>query len=286
MAWRDGTKQREKKEKEGKEGKERKKAGKEKTSYEEIPSLIGDGSDYHVYHMTKKDKVIAFLLGGGGGFLATWLFFGNVFLSALVFALAGLYVQPFYQNYKCEKRKKALLLQFRDLLETLTASYSAGKNTLEAFSDAVADLEHIYTDEADIVKETELIVGGMRNNLNVEELLLNFAKRSGLDDVQNFADVFRVAIRQGANIKDIIFSTRDVIGDKIEIEMEINTIMSGSKNELYIMMVMPLVIIVSLNGMGSGTSDNGLINVVVKLVAISLFALAYWLGKKFTKIEI
>ena len=62
--------------------------------------------------------------------------------------------------------------------------------------------------------------------------------------------------------------------------------MSGNKNELYIMMIMPLIIIVSLGGMGSGTADNSTVNVVVKLVALGLFALAYRLGKKFTKIEI
>lgn len=266
--------------------KEQKPRKKKREVYEEIPALIGSGSDYHVYHMGGQDKIVAFLIGGGGAVLVSWLFFGNIVISAAACVIVGIYAQPVYQNYKCEKRKKDLLMQFKDLLEALTSSYSAGKNTLEAFTDAREDLEHIYSDDTDIVKEVGLIVGGMQNNLNVEDLLLNFAKRSGLDDVQNFADVFRVAIRQGANIKDIIFSTRDVIGDKIEIEMEINTLMSGNKNELYIMMVMPLVIIVSLGGLGSGMSDNGAVNIVVKVIALGLFALAYWLGKKFTKIEI
>lgn len=275
-----------KKKQKEKTGEEQRPGKKKREVYEEIPALIGSGSDYHVYHMSGQDKIIAFLIGGGGAVLVSWLFFGNIVISAAACVIVGIYAQPVYQNYKCEKRKKDLLMQFRDLLEALTASYSAGKNTLEAFTDAREDLEHIYSDETDIVKEVGLIVGGMQNNLNVEELLHNFANRSGLDDVQNFADVFRVAIRQGANIKDIIFSTRDVIGDKIEIEMEINTLMSGNKNELYIMMVMPLIIIVSLGGLGSGTSDNGAANIVVKVIALGLFALAYWLGKKFTRIEI
>lgn len=273
-----------KKQEENEDGKE--KGKKKKAAYEEIPALIGSGSDYHIYHMTKRDRLCAFLIGGSGAVVVSWLFFGNVVISAAALAVAGIYAQPVYQEYKCEKRRKALLMQFKDLLESLTASYSAGKNTLEAFMDSMEDLAHIYSEETDIVKEVSLVVGGMQNNLNVEDLLLNFAERSGLDDVRNFADVFRVAIRQGANIKDIIFSTRDVIGDKIEIEMEINTILSGNKNELYIMMVMPLIIIVSLGGLGSGTSDNSVTNIVVKVVALGLFALAYWLGKKFTKIEI
>lgn len=256
--------------------------------YKEIPALIGEGDDYHVYHMKMVDVLTAFGLGAGIAVGVSWLFFYNIIVSAVAAVVIGILAQSIYQDYKLEKRKKSLLLQFKDLLESLTSSYSAGKNTLESFTDAERDMEQIYGAEADIVKEMKIIVGGMRNNINVEVLLMNFADRSGLDDVRNFADVFRVAIRQGANIKDIIFSTRDIISDKIEIEMEINTIMSGNKNELNIMMIMPLVIIVSLGGLGSGmtAADNTPVNVLIKCIALGLFFLAYYLGKKFTKIEI
>lgn len=261
---------------------------KEKEVYEEIPSLIGDGDDYHVYHMTAKDTVIAFAIGAGIAVLVSWLFFGNFIVSGAAAAVTGILAQSVYQEYMMEKRKKALILQFKDLLESLTSSYSAGKNTLDAFTDAWGDLTQIYGEEADIVNELAIIVGGMGNNINIEELLLNFAKRSGLDDVRNFADVFRVAIRQGANIKDIIFSTRDIISDKIEIEMEINSILSGNKNELNIMMVMPLIIIVSLGGLGTGmtAADNSPLNVVIKIIALGLFFFAYYLGRKITAIKI
>lgn len=261
---------------------------KEKQKYEEIPSLIGDGDDYHVYHMTKKDVVAAFVIGAGIAVVVTWLFFGNVIVSGVSAVALGIAAQSIYQENMKKKRQKSLLMQFKDLLEALTSSYSAGKNTLNAFTDSEEDLIQIYGEEADIVQELSIIVGGMKNNINIEDLLLNFADRSGLDDVRNFADVFRVAIRQGANIKNIIFSTRDIISDKIEVEMDIDTILSGNKNELNIMMVMPLVIIVSLGGMGSGMTavDNSLMNVIIKLVALGLFILAYFLGRKFTTIKI
>ena len=57
----------------------------------------------------------------------------------------------------------------------------------------------------------------MESNIAIEDLLSNFASRSGLEDIASFADVFRVSLRQGANIQKIIASTRDVINDKIEI---------------------------------------------------------------------
>lgn len=261
---------------------------KEESGYKEITSLVGEGADYHVYHMTKKDVMIAFLIGAGLAIVVSWLFFSNIVVSAVAAVGCGMYAQSVYQQYQLEQRKRKLLLQFKDLLESLTSSYSAGKNTLESFIDSQKDLEQIYGEDADIVKEMSIIVTGMQNSVNAEVLIMNFAERSGLDDIRNFADVFRVAIRQGANIRDIIATTRDIINDKIEIEMEINTIMAGNKNELTIMMIMPLVIVVSLGGMGSGmsASDNSFENVIVKIIALGMFGLAYWLGQKFTKIEI
>lgn len=261
---------------------------KEKEEYESVESLIGGGDDYHVYHMSFQDRVIAALIGAGIGGVVAYLFFRNLIVTIAAAGAIAVMVQDIYREKRLGKRRKELLLQFKDLLESLTSSYATGKNTLDSFRDAQNDLEQIYGEQADISKELAIIVTGMENSIKIEDLLTNFADRSGLDDVESFADVFRVSLRQGANIRDVIASTRDVINDKIEIEMEIQTIIAGNKNELNIMMVMPLVILVSLGGLGSDmtAASNSPINVIIKLIALGMFYLAYRLGRKFTNIEI
>ena len=114
----------------------------------------------------------------------------------------------------------------------------------------------IYGEDADIVREVQIICTGLKNNINIEELLLDFARRSGLDDAMSFANVFEVCNRQGSDLKRIVSDTREIINDKIEMEMEIETMLSGSKNELYIMMVMPGVIVVLLKGMGTSIAGS------------------------------
>lgn len=69
----------------------------------------------------------------------------------------------------------------------------------------------------------------------------------------SFANVFEVCNRQGSDLKRIVSETRDILNDKIEIEMEIETMVSGNKNELNIMMVMPVVVVLSLSAMGTMT---------------------------------
>ena len=51
--------------------------------------------------------------------------------------------------------------------------------------------------------------------------------------------------------------------------MEIETMIAGSKNELNIMMVMPVIVVVMLRGMGSGMAgSNTAASVIVKIICM------------------
>ena len=154
---------------------------KEKEEYIELKGLFGTADDYHVYHMTKVDQLVACVMGFFVGAAVIFAFFRNpVFM--LVGGIVCAYIVPSYYNeYKRDSRLKRLREQFKDLLESLTASYSAGRNTPDAFKDATDDMISIYGDDADIVLELQSICAGLGNNINIEQLLLDFAKRSGLD---------------------------------------------------------------------------------------------------------
>ncbi|HJA30770.1 MAG TPA: kinase [Candidatus Eisenbergiella pullicola] len=269
-------------------GKKQKKQKRPKEVYVPKKGLTGQGNDYHVYAMNSKEKAMAFLLGFGIAFAVIWLFFKILLLAFIVGVGTGIFIQKYYCSHLCERRKKTLLMQFRDMLESLTSSYSSGKNTNGAFADAYGDMIQIYGERADIVQELKIILTGINSNINIEVLLADFADRSELTDIKSFADVFDVSVKQGGNIKDIIAATRDIINDKIEIELEIGTLLSGNKNELNIMMIMPLIIIVSMEGMGSEmtVTGNSLLNVLIKILALGMFAAAYVLGKKITTIKI
>lgn len=262
-------------------------AKKEKEEYVELTGLLGNAEDYHVYHMTAVDFLVAYAAGFGVGAVVVYVFFRTIIFSIVAGVLLALKAPAVYNTYKKNSRLKNLRLQFKDLLESLTSSYSTGKNTPDAFADAQNDMISIYGEEADIVRELQIICAGLTNNLNIEQLLLDFAKRSELDDVMSFANVFEVCNRQGSDLKRIVSDTRNIINDKIEIEMEIETMLAGNKNELNIMMVMPLVIILSLSTMGTTTIVvNTPVNVIIKLICLGIFGLAYYMGRKIVDIKV
>lgn len=259
---------------------------KKKEEYVENRGIMNSGKDYRVYHMEKQDYLVAWGIGAVIGALVAWAFFSSFIFSVICAVLCAFFAPRFYQKYKHSKMMNTLRDQFKDLMDSLSTSYSAGKNTTNAFASSERDMIAIHGENADIVQEIRIINGGIRNNINIEALLADFADRSGLDDVRSFAEVFEVCNRQGGNLKKIVTETRDIINDKIEIEMEIETMLAGNKNELNIMIVMPVIVVLMLNGMGSGTvSENTMSNIVLKLVCIGMFVFAYFIGKKITDIK-
>ena len=269
--------------------KKEKKKSKRQLEKEYVPlkGLMGNATDYHVYSMRFGDRLTGFLIGFGIAFAIMFIFFRSMIFCIPVSLIVGFCSVRPYKHYKEKKRKEKLLLQFKDMLEGLVTSYSAGSNTLNAFVDCEEDLKNIYGEESDIVQELRIIINGLSNGLIIEDLLNDFAARSDLEDVQSFADVFAIANRQGGNVKQIVSDTRTVINDKIEMEMEISSLLNGGKNEINILIVMPVLVVLVLGGDGDmSIVTNTMTNVVVKFVCLAIYAGAYMLGRKIMNIKV
>lgn len=202
------------------------KAKKKKEEYIEKKGLLGNADDYHVYHMKPVDTLTGYLMGVAAVAAGAYIFFYSIPFSIIAGAIAGFFSIKLYRKSLLKKRQRRLLLQFKDLLESINNSYAAGKNTPDAFLGAYNDLQMQYGETSDIVKEVAIINAGIQNNYNIEELLLDLGDRSGLEDITNFSDVFEVSNRLGGNLKQVVSESYDMIRDKIDIELEINTIVA------------------------------------------------------------
>ncbi|RGZ01878.1 type II secretion system F family protein [Clostridium sp. AM58-1XD] len=261
---------------------------KKKSIYVEIPGLAGSVTDYHVYHMTRKEKRTGALAGGILGFLVIYIFFAQPVVSLICAVLTSRMGIRVYGGRLKEKRDRMLAIEFRDMLEAVSTSLGAGKNIVDSFSEAYGDMDGQYGKDSYICRELEAIMIGINNNIRIEDLLMNFGQRSGNEDIQSFADVFTAANRAGGDIREIIFETKNVISDKMAIELEIQTLVSGKKSELNIMIVLPFIVVSQLRGMNNTGGDLGsiLIDTGVKILVLILFAGAYIMGQKMIKIRI
>ena len=63
--------------------------------------------------------------------------------------------------------------------------------------------------------------------------------------------------------------------------------LSGNKNELNVMMAMPVIVVLSLSTMGTGTVvSNAPVNLIIKLICLGIFGAAYLIGRKIVNIKI
>lgn len=260
---------------------------KRKEKIEVIEGIYCDAIDYDYISLNARDRLIGYLIGFAIGFLAIYTFFGILIVSLITGAFVGLKSIPIYQKHLLEKRKKKLLLEFRDLLDSLNNSIAAGDNVVESFNNALVDMTNQYGENAYITEETDIIVNGMKNGVVIEDLLENFAARSHLEDIKDFCDTFCTCTRLGGNLKTVINDCREIISQKIDIELEISTIIAGNKNQLNIIILMPFVIVFMMQAMGfSEIMALNLTTIITKVIALIVFGLAYALGQKMIKIEV
>ena len=261
--------------------------------------------NYRVYYMGKLEKILTFLFAFAVGAAVGYLFYGgigkdvdgnptqtthilNITISGIVGLIAAKIYMPMAVKRKIEKRHLELRLQFRELLDTLNTSIGSGRNVTDSFKSAYDDLRLIYPDDSYIVRELLVINAGLDNNIPIERLLKDFGERSNIDDVSSFANIFETSYRKGGNIKDIIDSTQQIISDKMEVELEIQTIITSSATELNIMSVMPIALIAMIKLMSADFAANfvspaGLVSSTIALVMI---VIAYVVGKWIMNIKV
>lgn len=261
--------------------------------------------NYRVYHMPQKEKILYFLIAFVVGAAVGYLFYGgigkdefgqptmitwilNISIPTIVGSIAGYFFVPMRNDAIVRKRQKELNGQFRDMLDALTTSLNAGKNVNDSFLSVYEDLKIQYDEEAYILKELELVIAGIHNNIAIEDVLEDFGNRSANDDIKSFANVFKISYRKGGNIKDIIRNTHGILSDKMEIAEDIETLVTSNKMEQNIMIVMPIALIALIKMMSPEFAANFVTpsGIASTTVSVVIFVVAYFIGKSVLDIKI
>lgn len=250
-----------------------------------IDGILGEGRDYEDYELSVKEKALGWLAGFSGAFLVLFTFYVKFIFAIPICMLCGFYGMKVYRDHLCQKNKKLLLLQFVSLLDCLKNSYLSGSNSFESFAMARDDLVTQYGENSLIVIELERILGSFNNNISLESTLEDFARRSNLEDIENFVGAFQICTKFGGDLAEVLKEVDEIIKNKVATEMEIATTISDKTTELYVMMIMPLLILLALRGAG-GFEKTTVENAIVKVISLSLFIGAYYIGSKIIDIKV
>ena len=235
------------------------------------------------------DHIVAFAKGFGLGFLLLYVYYQIIILSIIGGAVFGIVFIFTSAQKAISKRKYKLRMQFYDLLESMSVSMRAGNPPLKALVSASEDLSLIYPDTSDIIIELNIIIKRFENAVPLSVIFNDFATRSGLEDINSFASIYSTIEGKSSRADEIIRETQQIIADKMEIEMEIDTLMTAAKGQLNIMLFMPLVILLVMGYAGAGFMDSIYIEPMGRVVAtigLAILIISYVLGRKISTIKL
>lgn len=132
-------------------------------------------------------------------------------------------------------------------------------------------------------QELEWIRRGLVINISLEELFADFAERSECEEILQFAQILAIARKKGGNMPQIIQSTAELIGRRIDASLEMQTLLSGRRMEQKMMRLMPFGIIFYIGTNYPGYFDvlyhNGRGAAVMSL-CLAIYLAAYLLGDR------
>lgn len=245
--------------------------------------------DYNEYELSKKEEVLfalcLLLFFGGCGFI-----FYASFLPAF---LAPLFYRPMkvaYRQAAAEKRKNQLLMEFRDFLYSLSSSFASGRHMQEAMEEGMESLHEIYSEKGILENEISQMLAKIRETGEADiDLWNDFAKRSHLEDIQDFTAVYGACRKTGGSLVLAVNKAAAVIGEKISIEREIKLMASQKKLEGRMITALPVIIVLFLQIMSPEYLEvmyTTFAGRILMTMALVLAMGAYVVIEKITRIEV
>lgn len=244
--------------------------------------------DYRTWHFNWKERVRygleALAITGALAFC-----FYNSFWALAAFPLVMFCYFREKSRLLARERRKDLQLQFKDAVQGMAAALASGYSAENALREAGKDLKLIYPENADMVQELAAMQRKLDANQTMEEVLRNFALRSGLEEAETFSEIFSVGKRSGGDLIAVMKDTARTISQTVDTERQVASVLASRRYEQKIMNVIPFAIVVYLRIGCPGFLDpvyGNAAGTAVMTVCLALYLTAWYMGKKMLEIEI
>lgn len=215
-------------------------------------------------------------------FILAYYFYKSLW-AAIPLSILGFLYYKYRQKLERNKKDDELRNQFKECILSVSGLLRAGYSVENAFVESRNDMKMLYGEKSQIYRELEIIKRGLIINISLEELLFEFAKRSKIEEISQFADIFSIAKRNSGSMVEIITSTSSLIGQRIDMKKEMDTILSGRRLEQLIMQLMPFGILTYIGVGYKGFFDVLYFNVsgfMIMSMCLMLYVFSFYLGVK------
>lgn len=176
---------------------------------------------------------------------------GELFYHSVIPGLLFVFFLPLFFRFcirrKDEKRKTHLRNAFSDFIYSVSSSVRAGKTLEKSLLETEETLRLVYGSESpicDFVKEIKVRMMELREP--PQKALSLVAGKTGLAEIELFAEICTVCTETGGNLPSAIEKTESLLTERIEAELRIESRLSEKKLELRILLAMPVLILAFL----------------------------------------
>ena len=120
-------------------------------------------------------------------------------------------------------------------------------------------------------------------NRTIEELMEELGRKSGVEQIGEFAQVFSIAKRSGGNVAGVIATTVQVIHRQVEARKEARTILAARRMEQRIMSLMPFCIVLYVKLGNPGYFDSlyhNLKGILIMSLCMGVYMAAWSLSER------
>ena len=203
--------------------------------------------NYDLYEADRAERVRYYAAACAALAVLGFLFYRSI-AASVVCTVFSKPLEKVYLRYRARSRKEKLLEGFRDVLYTISGSVSAGRQMPAAISDACVQTESAYGADSDIHREMRRICGiyGSAHG-DIAELLTDFGRRSGLDEIRQFAASYEICRKSGGDVESVCLKSASLLLDKISFQSEVRSMTAQKKLDIALLSSMPVLVLLMLN---------------------------------------
>ncbi len=247
-----------------------------------------DSQNYLKYTLTLKEIISYFLIFEFVAFTFSFFFYHS-YIPVIVFQVLLYKYFVEVKNYLSKKRRKRILTEFSDFIVAISASLYTGYSLENAIIEAKTTIKNMYGSNSIMYTEILFMERKLSINSPVENLFLDLAERTGIEDIQNFCVILNIAKKTGGDLISIIKSTSQTIKQKSDLICQIDTAVSGKRFEQYIMLGMPFFIFIYVGITQPGFFTplyNNLLGIIVSTTCLIIYCCSFILSRKILRIEV
>lgn len=253
-----------------------------------ISPQLEKGRDYRRVNLSRTEHWGIRFLSFCGGYALGYLFYRHMIVAILTGLLLGKVGDQRILEVLVGRQQSLLLKQFQSFLEIWESALVSGENINNALSSALRSLILIYRPDAMIVIEIRQMILWLANGRQLAAVFNEFAYRTDIIAIRNFATIFQVIEGKGEQDRLVIRQTQQLIRETLTIEMEIKTLLTAIQMEQSIMLVIPIIVMIYMSFFGGGIFNNvyqTLSGRLIATIALAIFGGAYYLSRKLSIIR-